>query len=104
MFAKLYKPPWTKIYYEWYQKPIKMKYYYFQTRQSSNVQVNAEQRSTKERERDRGDRDERKERTEHQPSNRDSVVYNKNVSTSYTKSFAAIKKKTLYLLSGIFTF
>lgn len=48
------------------------------TRQSSNVQVNAEQRSTKERERDRGDRDERKERTEHQPSNRDSVVYNKN--------------------------
>ncbi|KAH9635062.1 hypothetical protein HF086_004416 [Spodoptera exigua] len=49
------------------------------TRQTSNVQVNAEQRSTKERERDRGDRNERKERTEqHQPSNRDSVVYNKN--------------------------
>ncbi|KAJ8729624.1 hypothetical protein PYW08_001205 [Mythimna loreyi] len=48
------------------------------TRQSSNVQVNAEQRNVKERERERNDRDERKERTEHQPSNRDSVVYNKN--------------------------
>ncbi|KAJ8726162.1 hypothetical protein PYW07_000860 [Mythimna separata] len=50
------------------------------SRQSSNVQVNAEQRSVKERERDRSDREERKERTEHQPSNRDSVVYNKNAS------------------------
>ncbi|XP_060810686.1 serine/threonine-protein kinase 26 [Amyelois transitella] len=43
-------------------------------RQSSNVQV-PEQRVTKEKE--RSERDERKERSEHQPSNRDSVVYNK---------------------------
>ncbi|XP_030041200.2 serine/threonine-protein kinase 25 isoform X2 [Manduca sexta] len=47
------------------------------SRQSSNAQVSIEQRNSKERDRDRGDREDRKERQEHQPSNRDSVVYNK---------------------------
>ncbi|KAG6444034.1 hypothetical protein O3G_MSEX003156 [Manduca sexta] len=50
------------------------------SRQSSNAQVSIEQRNSKERDRDRGDREDRKERQEHQPSNRDSVVYNKAVS------------------------
>ncbi|XP_075991990.1 germinal centre kinase III isoform X2 [Anticarsia gemmatalis] len=49
-------------------------------RQTSNVQAVVEQRASKERERERAERDERKERHDHPPANRDSVVYNKNAS------------------------
>ncbi|KOB76821.1 Serine/threonine-protein kinase 25 [Operophtera brumata] len=50
------------------------------SRQSPIVPAPVEQRSSKERERDRSDREDRKERQDHQPSNRDSVVYNKAAS------------------------
>ncbi|XP_013133486.1 PREDICTED: serine/threonine-protein kinase 26-like [Papilio polytes] len=50
------------------------------SRQSPIVQTSIEQRNTKDRERDRGDREDRKERQEHTTSNRDGIVNNKAAS------------------------